>query len=92
MFIKIYEIKEAVDFINNIRKENKDKWYYGHFYFQDKFFISFKGFGTWLQIFQVDEVNANKLYYKDEIGESKSVSDFNFLLTNEFIRLNAMGI
>ena len=50
------DAKEFVKVVNNIRLSNKDKWYTFVGEVEGKQ-VSLKAYGTWLQVFRVNEVS-----------------------------------
>jgi len=54
----INEKELFVNTINQLRKDNKNKWYFWTGRVDNKA-VQIKGFGTWLQIFKVDNVSIH---------------------------------
>jgi len=55
-------INEIVKEINQIRKDNKNKWYYftkSYKYNERIIDIKIKGYNTWLQILDINGINHN---------------------------------
>lgn len=48
--------EQLIKDINNLRKTNKNNWYYLNTTYNNKA-IQLKGFGTWLQIFKIDNID-----------------------------------
>lgn len=48
--------EQLIKDINNLRKTNKNNWYYLSTTYNNKA-IQLKGFGTWLQIFKIDNID-----------------------------------
>lgn len=48
--------EQLIKDINNLRKTNKNNWYYLNTTYNNKA-IQIKGFNTWLQIFKIDNIN-----------------------------------
>lgn len=63
---------EFINHINNLRKENKNNWYYFTGIVNDKQ-VKIKGYNTWLQIFTVNDINVPS-------GMDISVREFNNIL------------
>ena len=53
-------MNELTKKINQLRLNNKNKWYYYTGIFEGKT-IELKAFGTWLQIYKIDGVNHSGL-------------------------------
>ena len=65
--------QDFVKHVNKTRLENKNKWYFLNLVVNDKQ-VMIKGFGTWLQVFNVNGLNIPTV-------SDISVADFKKLLS-----------
>lgn len=65
--------QDFVKYVNKTRLENKNKWYFLNLVVNDKQ-VMIKGFGTWLQVFNVNGLNIPTV-------SDISVTDFKKLLS-----------
>lgn len=67
------DTQDFVKHVNKTRLENKNKWYFLNLVVNDKQ-VMIKGFGTWLQVFNVNGLNIPTV-------SDISVNDFKKLLS-----------
>lgn len=65
--------QDFIKHVNKTRLENKNKWYFLNLVVNDKK-VMIKGFGTWLQVFNVNGLNIPTV-------SDISVNDFKKLLS-----------